>query len=268
VNYPDAGGQGLAKSRGSPLCGASMGSCLPDDDGTTKLPFAYVGQCVTPAGAAGAADAGASASGADASIAPSACRVVQQVDDSYAPTCLDKSSDQRGVDGVTCLKSTDCAAGYDCILAEKGGVCRHYCCSGSCLSHTSKNGGPTFCDVQKLYAASTADQHKVPVCMPIKKCRLLVPGECGDRETCAVVTETGETGCVALGTGKVGDDCDVEPCGADPPNLTCLGSPGDRKCYQLCNTDGSQCTAPQICTPSTVFQDTTYGVCKDPQPQH
>src|SRR5205085_7207753 len=96
------------------------------------------------------------------------------------------------------------------------GYCRRYCCSGSCGTYRSQNGAETFCDVQKLQASTT----KVPVCMPIKTCKLFTPGECAETETCSVVTDDGTTGCVANGNAAVGESCDQDHCGMD---LTCLG---------------------------------------------
>jgi hypothetical protein len=96
--------------------------------------------------------------------------------------------------------------------------------------------------------------------MPLKTCKLLLDGQCGDKETCAIVTDKGDTGCVPKGNANVGDPCDQEHCAAD---LTCLGSPGDRVCYKLCKTEGSDCGPMQKCTTGSVFTDTSFGVCKD-----
>jgi hypothetical protein len=99
-----------------------------------------------------------------------------------------------------------------------------------------------------------------PVCMPIKTCKLLHHGDCGATETCAVVTEDGETGCVLKGSAKAGEPCEDQHCGTD---LTCLGSPGDRRCYKLCRVDGADCGSIERCTTGSVFKDTTFGVCKE-----
>jgi hypothetical protein len=243
-------GGAASATRGSPLCNASSNTCLPDDDGYGKSLYGMSGTTVSGCVAhVDTTDAGPAAAVVDASTTVSACRV----NATGVPQCLE--GDRLGVDGVTCTTGSDCAPGYDCITGEKVGVCRHYCCSGSCVDHTSKNGGPTFCDIQKLLE----DELTVPVCMPIKKCRLLVSADCNDQETCGVVTETGDTGCVAVGTAQAGDSCDNDHCAA---GLTCLGNPGDRRCYTLCRTDGDQCTGGQTCTTVTLFQDPTYGVCK------
>ena len=89
-------------------------------------------------------------------------------------------------------------------------ACRHYCCGGTCKGNLS-NGSATFCDVQTLADVS----QKAPVCMPLKRCnKLLGVSECGATETCTVVTEGGDTGCVVVGDKQVGDSCDDAHCGA------------------------------------------------------
>lgn len=243
----DASAVSTTALRGSPLCGVMGEKCLPDDDGTKP---AYGGgrSCVEPL------EAGAPA--ADASSITTACRTVV-TNDSYSPGCFE--ADRRGIDGVACTSGSDCAPGFDCVAGEKGDVCRRYCClgSGSCATHTSQNGGPTFCDIQNVVGDPP---HKAPVCMPLKKCKLLVDGECSEKETCAVVTEKGDSGCVQTGSAKAGDPCDKERCGV---NLTCIGNPGDRHCYKLCRVSGTDCGPTQSCMTGTVFQNTMYGVCKE-----
>ncbi len=239
---PNEGGPSEKKPyRGSPLCGVGADYCTPDDDGTS--PPASGVACATPPNADVLEHEG--------------CRIGKKADGSFVPTC-DKA-DPRGVDGVSCSSGSDCAPGFDCVEGEKGAVCRRYCCSGSCASQASQNGGPTFCDIRKLVDPAL-DQHPAPVCMPIKTCKLLRDGECGDKETCAIVTDTGDTGCVPKGNAKVGQLCDEEHCDS---GLTCLGSPGDRRCYKLCRVDGADCAPMQTCTTGSIFQDTTFGVCKE-----
>ena len=247
---------GTAFVHGNPLCHMSINSCLPDSESGCS-----------PPSSSSSTDAGVPASSLDGSAPPpaKACRIeltaTPDGGSDYAPKCLDKPSDitPRGVDGTTCASGSDCAPGYDCIVGPSSGICRHYCCSGSCDGDVSKSGGPTFCDIQQLFSLDRK-RPLAPVCMPIKKCHLLMPGDCSERETCAVVTENGDTGCVAVGNAKVGDSCDTEHCIAD---ATCLGTAGDRHCYQLCTTDGSQCLSGQTCTTGSLFQDTSYGVCRD-----
>ena len=247
-NSNDGGNADTGAASGSPLCAMAADKCLPDDDG--KSAPAYT--------AATCAEAPELDGGASDDAPARACRIVED-DGKYVPKCEAASADRSGVDGVSCSKSSDCAPGFDCVDGEKGPVCRRYCCSGSCEGKPSQNGGATFCDVQTL-VDYRHDNVKAPVCMPVKTCKLLRDGECSDHETCAVINEKGVTGCVARGPAKAGESCDTEHCASD---LTCLGSPGDRRCYKLCRVDGSDCGPMQTCTTGSVFQDTTFGVCKD-----
>ncbi|MDF2694227.1 MAG: hypothetical protein K0S65_2610 [Labilithrix sp.] len=241
-NTGDAASDEEGTSRGSPLCGFATDECIPDDDGTTEL-------------AAGAAPC-ATSPDAGVDVQYSGCRIAK-TNDKVGPQC--GAADPNGTDGVSCNKGSDCAPGFDCVEGEQGPVCHRYCCTGTCESQSSRNGGPTFCDIRTLVDPNLA-QHMAPVCMPIKTCRLLREGECGDKETCAVVTEKGDTGCVPRGDAKAGESCDNVHC---DENLTCLGSPGDRRCYKLCRVDGADCNPMMTCTTGSVFQDTTFGVCKE-----
>jgi hypothetical protein len=227
---------------------------MPDDDGysATNRPTTEAATC-----AVAPPDAGDAA--ASTSYSPG-CRITRDdATNQVAPSCdRQVRTTPPGGDGATCATGSDCAAGFDCIAGEKGAkACRHYCCSGSCTGHTSQSGGATFCDVQNLVDYS----EKVPVCMPLKRCKLLGTGECTQNETCAVVTESGDTGCVTIGPQQVGAACDDDHCAA---NLTCVGKPGTRKCYKLCKVNSNDCGAAQVCTTSTVFKDPNFGICQKP----
>ncbi|MBX3226144.1 MAG: hypothetical protein KIT84_28775 [Labilithrix sp.] len=240
---------------GSPLCGDVTTSCSPDEDGAQA-----------PTKGACAFDGGA-ASLVDASEPAQACRIVKNVSaqSSAATACTPASADVKGVDGVACKSANDCAPGFDCVDGESGAVCRRYCCGHTCEGVDSQNGGPTFCDVQPVVRPTPAptpeEQVKAPVCMPIKACTLLEPGGCGRKESCAVVTPKGDTGCVSTDTQQAGESCEAKHCAE---GLTCLGSPGDRTCYKLCRmTDGAACGPTQKCTTGATFKGTNYGVCRD-----
>lgn len=233
----DAGGSAY---KGSPLCRVDSTSCLPDDDGRGRSHG--VVPCADPA----------DASTGDAGAAPNGCRLLRGYD-GIKPEC--KSGTPTGLDGEVCAKGSDCAPGFDCVSdAKQGGLCRRYCCLGTCASQVARSGGKTFCDVQKL----VDPEHNAPVCVPLKGCTLLSPNECPASETCAVVTEDGDTGCVGAGSALAGASCDEEHCAA---GLTCLGQPGFRKCYELCRV-GEPCKGGQVCQTSTVFKDAAFGVCQ------
>ena len=231
-----------ASTQGSPLCNAPpTGGCYPDDPTTAK--------------ACGLAPDGgpynASGGYGDETLA---CRVstpaAGATDATPAPACSQSGS---AGDGAWCKSSSECTAAYDCVGA---GTCQRYCCSGNveCIADE-------FCDIQPLAQASTVD---IPVCMPIHPeggCQLLDPSACSDTETCSVVRENGATSCVAVGSAKAHESCDESHCAA---GLVCLGSMGQRECYQLCHTSSSdECTSSQTCKGGLpLFPDPTIGICQ------
>ena len=233
--------------RGNPLCHVDSTSCMPDDDGYQRSPYSSGAACATAPPSSGDA--------APADFASRGCRIGRLPGSTIiAPQCFATAA-PTGSDGATCDVGEDCAPGLDCIVGDKGTKsCRHYCCGGTCKGNLS-NGSATFCDVQSL-----ADvPQKAPVCMPLKRCnRLLAVGECSATESCTVVTEAGDTGCVAIGDKQVGQSCDESHCAA---KLTCLGQPGSRKCFKLCKVSASDCPNAQSCITSAAFKDMDFGVC-------
>ena len=232
---------------GNPLCHADKSTCMPDDDVSQRS--ATNVECAALVPPPGLPDAGSP--GAD--LNSMGCRI-SGVGNRVGPVCSDSSA--SGGDGVSCEIGGDCAPGFDCVIGDKGSrICRHYCCGGTCKGNQS-NGSATFCDVQSLVDVN----QKAPVCMPLKHCnKLLGTAECGANETCAVVTEAGDTGCVAVGEKRVGESCDAAHCAA---NLTCFGQPGARKCFKLCKVNASDCPTSQSCVTNAAFKDATFGVCQ------
>jgi hypothetical protein len=241
----------------SPLCAYTEGTCFPDDDGASS--FDLAAPTCPSSSTDNVKDASTEVDGGDDNVTVTfgACRVEPVGSDATTvkPAC--ETANRQGTDGVSCTSGADCAAGFDCVVGEMGAVCRHYCCSGSCDGRTSKNGGSTFCDLQAI--ARPGGNQNVPVCVPLKSCKLLADGQCAATETCAVVTDDGVTGCVHVGGAKAGDSCDRDDCAA---NLTCLGSVGDRRCYQLCHVEGADCASNELCTTAALFQDMSFGVCR------
>lgn len=253
VTGQDAGAGPTVAYKGNPLCRVES-SCMPDDDASRRT--AGTTACNFKDADAGATSSSSSSSSSSGSTPSSyeGCRIRKTASLSVAPGCHEAAAEGGG-DGAACETGADCAAGFDCVAGEKSKVCRHYCCSSGCKSVLSQNGGPTFCDVQRL--ADVA--HNAPVCMPLKRCKLLAANECAASETCAVVTDVGDTGCVTVGNQQVGQSCDEDHCAA---GLTCLGQPGARKCWQLCKVDQPSCTSTQVCTTSTIFKDSKIGICE------
>ena len=237
---PEGGASGDAAGGylGSPLCNyARPNGCFPD------LP-APATDCPNFDGGAGSDAGGPSVT--------YACHVaVDKVASLPTQTC---DTAGHGYDGDACQAGGDCAAGFECVGS---GQCRHYCCSASTCAAQGKY---SFCDIQPMSSAPIPDT-KVPVCMPVRACKLLEPGYCAQGETCAVVKVDGTTSCVAVGAAKVGDACDRDHC-AD--NLVCLGNVGQRRCYQLCHTDStSECAGSQKCKGSApMFPDPSVGICE------
>jgi hypothetical protein len=226
VDYTKRGNDaaGLA-SHGSPFCFLSTG-CIPDTTDAALLRQ----MCDEPA----APDGGATAA--------LACRVSSAT---QSTACTIAGT---GKDGAACIASSDCAAGYECT--QNG--CRPYCCERSC--NTFPN---TYCD----FAHRKDDDAVVPVCLPFKHCTLMADAGnvCDPGSTCAVVREDGSAGCVPIGPAKKGESCDEFHCEAD---LSCLGQPGSRTCFQLCRTGSPECGSNQACRSTTVVSGVPgLGVC-------
>jgi hypothetical protein len=136
------------------------------------------------------------------------------------------------------------------------GQCRQYCCNYTCSDPS------TFCDIRASFDDA---QLIVPVCMPITPCKLLAGDmACSTDGTCAVVDqENGTTSCVPTGPRTDGEECEYAHCAV---NLTCLGTPGARKCHRLCHTDATttDCPAAEVCKGnSTTFKDSQgIGICE------
>jgi len=245
----DASAAQASPYRGNPLCYVGSNDCMPDDDAYHQT--SGTSECATLPPDAG--DAGMASP-----FQSLGCRIGRDSLTGDIATKCAKTNSPAGGDGTSCETGADCAAGFDCIAGEKGmKACRHYCCAGTCKDHLSQSGGATFCDVQSLVDVN----QKAPVCMPLKRCKLLGSGECALNESCAVVTESGDTGCVTVGEQQVGAACDADHCAA---NLTCLGKAGARKCFKLCKVNSNDCGTAQVCATSTVFKDPNFGICQKP----
>jgi len=222
---------------GSPLCNVkpAPGDCRPDDPTAQgcQLPF----------------DAGDDpfASASDATTL--ACHVSTRLDTAGQPTCLPAGT---FVEGHGCFSQLDCSPGLECV-GTGAGTCRRYCCGGNSQCPDG------FCDIQPVAAFTWT---KVPVCMPKRPCTLLDPFACTLDTTCSVVTDDGQTSCVAVGGAKAGDSCDTDHCGW---YLVCRGASGARRCYSLCSTGlvGPHCGPQQTCKGGLpLFPDPEYGICQ------
>jgi hypothetical protein len=236
----DDGGAEPTTAKGNPLCYASyLSSCYPD-------------QTFPDDAGRGCSDDGrdAAAAQSDGGKNAGACHVRYDAtgDAGAAPVCL---SAGKGEDGAECIRSTDCAAGFECVGSPA--QCRHYCCDGDSVCPT---GGKHFCDIQ---VPAEQGALKVPVCMPVRQCVLLGEG-CTQGETCSVVDDKGTTSCIGVGPAKAGESCETAHCSE---GLTCLGQPGMRRCYTLCRKNASMaCAIGERCKGSApLFQDPNIGIC-------
>jgi hypothetical protein len=213
--------------------------------------------CIPLDGGVTAWDAGESVDAGDATSpwTPWACRVADE-EGGAGPMC---TSAGIGTDRSPCTTSENCGSGFECVGTAGGGQpgqCRHYCCGYAC------DDPSTFCDIRATFDNA---ELVVPVCMPITPCKLLIDDvACGTDGSCAVVDETqGTTSCVPIGPRTDGEECEYAHCAL---NLTCLGTPGARKCHKLCHTDSTynECPAGEVCKGnSTTFKDSLgIGICE------
>jgi hypothetical protein len=253
---PDAGaGAGPSGLIGNPLCATKSSlTCNPQRDnlGTTGT---TTEDCLLllPKVDADAAPDGQ----ADAGVAPGpgyACHVALSPSGGVAPVCM-----PEGTATGTCTASAQCMAGHECVGdgTNLDAQCRHYCCEPDACDVT------TFCDVQPIVGTTGT---MVPVCMPLANCELLsvnptqcLGGQCGialDGKALEITT------CLDIGPRGVGEDCETDHCAKD---LSCLGAPGARKCFQLCDNSGGSkhlCPMGQTCQSSgTTFKGGSVGIC-------
>ena len=240
--YDVAADAGTAPS----LCGIGLSSaCSPDESAGDKL---LAKQCAVPSVPDGGKYADASASGP-------ACRLGSNGKEVIAACGLAG----LGQDGDACTTGSDCGAGFECVSSP--GRCRHYCCDPiacKAVGMGSTNDTTYFCDVQN----QTSSNVKVPACLPVQACKLLVANSCGVDQTCSIVDVlTGTTSCVQVGPAKVGESCETTHCGS---NLVCLGSLGKRSCQQLCDpTQTGVCPNGQACKqPWQILKMDSAGICQ------
>ena len=248
VDGGPGGEAGMVPGARSTLC---PGSCAPDAGAyTAQATPDYPNACTPKDGGSYAYDGGSNGGTTDL-----ACRVVP------TPTKAVVECTTAGShgDGASCNSGADCAPGYECTGTP--GACHHYCCDElacTALGVTLNEPGRFFCDVQPETASPST---KVPVCVLAQPCDLL-QGMCGDGMTCTLVDplNSDTTSCVAVGTAKEGDSCEVDHCGA---NMVCFGPIGSRTCHQLCDLSHTCTTFGQSCnTQWPTLQKLQVGICQ------
>jgi hypothetical protein len=246
--------------------GASSGVLVPTDAGSTPVGDDYNNNPLCGVRKSGTGGEGQchpwDTNQADASTPPNescpsllhvdgggdyACHVMA-ADGGAEPTCL-----PEGTSTGACGAQKSCKAGYECVVDGETGACRRYCCEPTACDAMS------FCDVQPIVSGGGM----VPVCVPVSSCTLLGVGQCSGR-TCGVVDQTkGTTSCMDVGPRIEGEECETEHCARD---LVCLGAPGARKCFKLCDTTNEapaySCRLDQKClTNGVTFKGANVGVC-------
>jgi hypothetical protein len=275
-----AGSLAPAPKRGSLLCHLTAQNCVPDRpscsaagpdeitivDASTRADSGKTSPVPPSAdGGTGLAPGDLDASGTDVGDATAlesgACRLTSTSTGTSGDRGIGFSCglSGAGVDGDSCASGDACKAGFECVRDPKlssAGVCRQYCCTGTCPGGTGTgNGTGTFCDIQFARTSGL----KVPVCMPVRSCKLLSASICGSTQTCAVVRDNdGTTGCVDLGPAAVGQSCEQVHCDT---GLTCLGVPGTRKCSQLCSKELPCPTGERCLSSPPTFKEPGVGIC-------
>jgi len=220
----------------SPLCHVDTGyGCDPDQAACLFDDLADGGGLCEPA---------KDCEGTTTATQAAACRVTRNdMTEKLQASC--EGIGQAG-EGAACSQSNECAAELDCVGATTGssGVCRRYCCTGSC------SGTDSFCDIEPVLNTGTL----IPVCTSGPPCTLLGNG-CPTGEYCTVVNAgMGQTACVVPGTETVGADCTAGKCGKD---LACI----ENTCKALCDVhDATSCPSGQVCMPLLAFGE-NVGVC-------
>jgi len=116
--------------------------------------------------------------------------------------------------GDPCESVAHCGAGLGCVTNTTGGICREYCCGDVEACPTD-----TYCATVLM----TEVPAKIPVCIPVTKCKLLDHSVCKNGQVCTIVRDDGTTSCVDVGPGQLGQQC---PCAdgyvCSKINNTCL----------------------------------------------
>lgn len=149
--------------------------------------------------------------------------------------------------GDPCMSVSHCAAGLGCANTLGVGVCRQYCCDDAeaCPSNS-------YCALQPM---AEAPDKPIPVCAPVKNCKLLDNSGCAEDEACTIVRKDGTTSCVTPGTGKRDQSC---PCAA---GYVC--APATATCMKLCHIgeDEVDCGSGGACQGGVMLYPEGVGIC-------
>jgi hypothetical protein len=248
AGYIDAGAN---TAEGNPLCGITDTTCDPDVPACQLMVDGAAPVC-EPASVCDPTTDGAA--NANVMYQTVACRPSVSTSTTMASATCAPIGQQT--EGQKCEASSDCAAGLECVTnpEEQAGVCRHYCCAGTC---GKDEGDSAFCDIETIYGSTQL----VPVCTRATSCSPLSTAtgsdSCPTGQTCTIVEESSgqATACVTPGNAGVGQDCRTQNC---MTGLACI----NQICQELCEpaASSSPCPGGQMCE-SLVSIGDGLGVC-------
>jgi hypothetical protein len=129
--------------------------------------------------------------------------------------------------GDPCQNAAYCSATLGCVVTGTGAnICRPYCCDDVEACPVD-----TYCAPTQMAEAPL----KIPVCTPVKKCKLLDDSTCDPGQACTIVRSAGTTSCVEPGAGKRDEPC---PCASGH-----VCSKITNACLKLCHigNDATDC---------------------------
>ena len=174
--------------------------------------------------------------GGSGGVEDSACYVTE----SYTAACLEPGD---GGVGDACTTANDCEPGLGCMLTASGGLCRTYCCGGSCSDDATCLTRPAATDVGSF---------KVPFCVPPDECDLSDSDAICLPDSSCTLDRRGATLCSPPGSGTEDEAC---PC-AD--GFFC--APATDTCRRYCRTDEPSDCPIGLCQGHPSFPE-GYGIC-------
>jgi hypothetical protein len=210
------------------LCGGSNAECMP---GT--------GDC-TPGGNPNMnPDAGATGS-------VRACQLIAE-NGKVTAQCVEAGTFNAG---DACENAAHCSATLGCVNTmsggTSGGICRPYCCDDVELCPRD-----SYCAPLRMAEAAL----KIPVCTPVKKCKVLDDSTCDNGQVCTIVRNDGTTSCVDPGTGTRDEAC---PCASGH-----VCSKITNTCRKLCHlgNDATDCEGGGTCQGGVMGYPEGIGTC-------
>ncbi len=153
------------------------------------------------------------------------------------------------------LQLQDCAPGYMCIVfqGEAGPTCRKTC-DGLCNGVTGMS--PNYSCISFVANAEYG------VCLGTGDTCTPANDMCPQGETCALVSQQGDTACTMAGTGQIGQACAGGGSGCAEGVCINLGTP---TCYEGCDQMNPCASATAVCQGLQGPGGTalSFGICQD-----